>query len=78
MESVVFITTVYPELLLWIAAISGFVSLAATAVVSPNRRWFELLVIFALFFAVNCGLVGLVVQMVTDADLIAVEAIERL
>ncbi len=78
MESVVFITTVYPELIAWIFAISGFISLAVTAVVSPNRQWFELVVIYALFFVVNAGIVGLVVQAVTDVDLIEVEAIERM
>ncbi len=78
MESVVVITTVYPELLAWVAAISGFVSLAATAVISPNRRWFELLVIYLLFFVANTLLVGFIVQLVTDVSLVTLEALESM
>lgn len=78
MESVVLITTVFPELVVWVLAISGFVSVAVTAVVSPNRQWFELVVIFGLFFVVNTLIVGFVVQSVAGVPLIQIEAIEML
>lgn len=78
MESLVLVTTVYPELIAWVLAISFFVSVALTAMVSPNRQWFELVVVFALCFAVNVGLVGVIVQVIAEIELIHVEAIELL
>ncbi len=78
MESVVFITTVYPELVVWVLAIAGFVTLAATAVISPNRRWFELVVIFAILFVINAVIVGLVVQWIAGVPLVQLEAIQTL
>lgn len=78
MDTVVFITSVQPELLIWIGAISFFVSLAATAVVSPGRQWFELVVIFGLCFGFNVLIVGAGVHLVTDVDVIAVEAVHAL
>ncbi len=78
MESLVLVTTVYPELIAWVASISFFVSLALTAMVSPNRRWFELVVVFSLCFAINLGVVGVIVQAIAGIELIQVEAIELL
>lgn len=78
MESVVVITTVQPQLLAWVAAISFFVSLALTAAISPNRRWFELVVIFAIAFLINGAVVGAIVQGLAGIELIQVEAIERI
>ncbi len=78
MEAVVLITTVQPELLAWVASISFFMSLALTAIVSPNRRWFELAVIFAICFLLSTCLVGVIVQWIAGVELIHVEAIGRL
>ena len=78
MELLVVITTVQLQLLAWVGAISFFMSVAVTAMVSPNRQWFELAVIFAICFAINLGLVGLVVQGIAGMDLIKFEAIQSL
>lgn len=78
MESVVLITTVQPELIGWVAAISFFMSVAFTAVISPNRQWFELVVIFGICFLVCLGLVGVFVQWIAGIPLIEVEAIDTM
>lgn len=78
MESLIFITSIQLELVSWVAAISFFVSLAGTAIISPNRQWFELVVIFSIFFVVNAVVVGLIVEAVAGLELIEIEAIERL
>ena len=77
MESLVLITTIQPELIAWVAAISFFVSIAFTAIISPNRQWFELVVIFGLCFLVNLLMVGVIVQWIAGVELIQFEAIER-
>lgn len=78
MDAVVLITTVQPYLLAWVVAISFFLGLALTALVSPNRQWFELVVIFAIVMAVLVVLVGFVVQLVLGLSLIDVEAIQAI
>ena len=78
MEALVLITTVQPALLAWVGAISFFVSLALTAMISPNRTWFELVVIFAICFVVNAAIIAVVVQWVVGVELIHVEAIGTL
>lgn len=78
MDEVVFITTVRPGLLVWVLAISLFISLAATAIISTGRKWFELAVIFSLCFLINVGLVGLVINLVSDTDVVVIEAIEAM
>lgn len=78
MESLVLFASIQLELLVWVAAISFFVSVAVTAIVSPNRQWFELVVIFLLAFAINALLVGVIVQGIAGVELIHIEAIERL
>ncbi len=78
MESLVFFASIQLELLAWVGAIAFFVSIALTAMVSPNRQWFELAVIFSLAFVINAVLVGLVVQGIAGVELIEIEAIERI
>lgn len=78
MESLIVITSIQLELVAWVAAISFFVSLAGTAIISPGRQWFELVVIFSLFFVVNAVVVGLIVQAVAGLELIDIEAIDRM
>lgn len=77
-ESVVVITTLQPLLLLWLAAISFFISLALTAMVSPNRRWFELTVIFAILYLVNLLLGGLIIQGFFGIEMVQLEAIHKI
>ncbi len=78
MDSVVLITTIQPELIAWVGAISFFISLAITAVVSPGRQWFELVVVFGLALLTNLVLVGLLVQLVGGVSLVEIEVIQRL
>ncbi|MBA2663463.1 MAG: hypothetical protein H0U74_14340 [Bradymonadaceae bacterium] len=56
----VFITHVQPFLVVWVLTISFFVALAAAAVLSRGRRWYEICCIFLLLFVVagSLGLVG--------------------
>lgn len=58
MEPYTIITTVQPLLVIWVLAISFFVTLAAVAVISKGRSWYELACIFLLAFVV-ISLVGL-------------------
>ena len=78
MDPVVVITTVEMELVAWVGAISFFISVAMTAVVSPNRQWFELVVIFGLVLLTSILVVGLLVQWVGGVTLVDVELIETL
>ena len=78
MDAVVLITYVQPYLLAWVGAISFFISLAFTALVSPNRQWFELAVIFAITLAVLLVVVGFIVQLVLGLKLIDVQAIQAI
>lgn len=77
-EAVIAITTVYPELVAWVAAISFFVSVAMTAIISPGRKWFELVVILGLCFGLNLVIVWLIVQWVAGVPLVTFEAIEQM
>lgn len=77
-ESLVVITTIQPLLLLWLGAISFFISLAVTAMLSRGRRWFELVVIFALAFAVFVILGGVFFQWILGVQIFQLEAIESL
>jgi hypothetical protein len=77
-EYVVVIATVQPLLLAWVAAIGFFVSLSLTAMVSPGRRWFELVVIFALLFLTNFVVVLLVAQLIGKVTIIELEYIEKM
>ncbi len=78
MESLVLFASIQLEFVAWVVAISFFVSVAVTAVLSPNRQWFELVVIFSLAFVLNTILVGLIVQGIAGIELIEIEAIERI
>lgn len=77
-EILVVITSIQPLLLAWVAAICFFISLGVTAIVSPGRRWFELVVIFGLLFFVST-LVGIFfVQGVLGVHIFRFEAMEML
>lgn len=78
MESLVFFASIQLELVAWVAAISFFVSVALTAILSPNRQWFELTVIFGLSFVINLVVVGLIVQGIAGVELVEIEAIDRI
>lgn len=61
-EPVAVITTLQPVLVVWLLAISFFVSLAVVAVFSKGRRWYELaslfFVVFLLVSALGVGVSG--------------------
>lgn len=58
-EPVAIITTMQPLLVVWLLAISFFVTLAVVAMLSRGRKWFELacmfLVCFVFLSAVGVG-----------------------
>lgn len=59
-KPVVFITTLQPFLLLWVASVCFFVTLAVVAMLSKGKLWYELGCMFALLFLVTTviGLYG--------------------
>lgn len=59
-QPVVFITTLQPFLLLWVASVCFFLTLAAVAIISKGKHWYELGCLFVLIFAVTTvvGLYG--------------------
>ena len=77
-DSVILITSIFPELIAWVAAISFFMSLAFTAIISPGRKWFELTVIFGIAFLVTLVVVWLIVQWIAGVPLVHFEAIQRI
>lgn len=77
-EIMVVITTIQPFLALWVTAITFFLALAVTAMVSVERKWFELAVIFGLSFLVLFVIVLLVTQWVAGVEIVQFEAVERM
>ena len=77
-EALVVITTIQPFLLAWVAAISFFLTLAITAMLSVDRRWHELVVIFGLGFLVIFPSALWVTQWIVDIEIIQLETIERM
>ncbi|MFU8806655.1 MAG: hypothetical protein ACNA8W_22795 [Bradymonadaceae bacterium] len=59
-QPVVFITTIQPFLLLWVVSVCFFITLAAVAMLSRGRRWFELGAMFVVIFGLTTvvGLAG--------------------
>jgi hypothetical protein len=51
-EPVAIITTMQPLLVVWLLAISFFVTLAVVAMLSRGRKWFELACMFLVCFVV--------------------------
>lgn len=51
-EPVAIITTMQPLLVVWLLAISFFVTLAVVAMLSRGRKWFELACMFMVCFVV--------------------------
>ncbi len=76
-EYVVVITTIQPILLAWVAAIGFFVSLSLTAMISPGRRWFELVVIFGLLFAICFSASLLTAQFIGGISIIELDFLEK-
>lgn len=75
-EMLVVVTSIQPFLLAWIASICFFICLALTAMISPGRRWFELVVIFGLSFSVTMLLAIGLVQGVFGVHIFRFEAAE--
>jgi hypothetical protein len=73
---VVFITTVQPFLVLWVSGVCFFVTLAAVAILSRGRHWYELACLFLLFFLLTTtvGLWG--TSKVMDLKLFDLEIIQ--
>lgn len=72
---VVFVTTVQPLLLVWVCAICFFLAIALAAVLSPGRRWFEILGLFVLGFVALSVLGVGATSYVLDLTLIDLEVI---
>ncbi|MGM0555643.1 MAG: hypothetical protein ACQEVA_04605 [Myxococcota bacterium] len=75
LQPVVFVTTVQPYLLFWVSVISFFVALSVVAAFSRNRRWHELLAIFALSFVLSTTGGVFATQWLTSIDLVQLEVI---
>ena len=75
LKPVVFITTIQPLLVGWVLAIAFFVTLALVAMVSRDRRWYELtclfITAFVLLAAVSLAITGIFVDVrVVDLEII--------
>jgi hypothetical protein len=75
LQPVVFVTTVQPYLVLWVAVISFFVALSVVAALSRGRKWHELLAIFLLAFVVSTTGGVLTTHWITSIDLVDLEVI---
>ena len=74
-DPVAIVTTLQPVLVLWLLAISFFVTLAVVAVISKGRQWYELACIFLLGFVLFFG-VGLgIATWVLDIAAVQIEVI---
>lgn len=51
-QPVAVVTTLQPVLVAWLAAISFFVTLAAVAILSKGRKWYEIACMFFVGFVV--------------------------
>ena len=72
---VAIITTLQPILVLWLMAISFFVTLAVVAIVSKGRKWYELTCIFLLSFLLSFGLGLTLSTWILDISVVQVEMI---
>lgn len=75
LQPIVFVTTVQPYLLFWVAVISFFVALSVVAAFSRGRKWHELLAIFVLSFVLATTGGVLTTHWITSIDLIELEVI---
>lgn len=74
-DPVVFVTTVQPVLVFWLAAITFFVALAVVAVFSAGRRWYELAALFLVAYLGLFSITTVVASSVTDIRFVDVEVI---
>ena len=64
-----------PLLVIWVLAISFFVTVAATAIVSRGRRWYELGCIFLLGFLLLSSVAMAAAHYLFDTTIVTVEVI---
>ncbi|GEM_PF-3087429 len=74
-DPVVFVTTVQPVLVFWLAAITFFVALAVVAVFSAGRRWYELVALFLVAYLGLFSITTVLASWVTDIRFVDVEVI---
>ena len=74
-EPVVFVTTLQPVLVFWLAAITFFVALAVVAVFSAGRRWYELVALFFVAYLALFSITSVVATWVTQIKVVDVEVI---
>lgn len=69
------ITTLQPLLLGWLSAIAFFVTLAAVAVLSKGRKWYELVCLFFVIFVGLASTSFFVSNLVLDITVVEFEVI---
>lgn len=77
-EIMVVIASIQPFLVLWVAAITFFLAMAATAMLSVDRPWHELVVIFQLSYIIFFFIAFFSAQWLADVEIIQIETIERM
>lgn len=75
LQPIVFVTTVQPYLLFWVAVISFFIALALVASISRGRRWHELLAVFVLSFLLATTGGVFATQWLTTINVVELEVI---
>ena len=74
-EPMAIITTLRPVVVVWLLAISFFVTLAIVAVVSKGRKWYELACLFLVVFVFFAATGILTTNWLLDATIFQVEVI---
>ncbi len=74
-EPVAIITTLQPVLVAWLTAISFFVTLAAVAMLSKGRKWYELACMFAVCFVLTASIGLGIGHWVLEVTLLEVEVV---
>ena len=74
-DPVVFVTTLQPVLVFWLAAITFFVALAVVAVFSAGRRWYELAALFLVAYLTLFSITSVVATWATQIKVVDVEVI---
>jgi hypothetical protein len=69
------VTTLQPILVAWLAAISFFVTLAAVAILSKGRKWYELACLFFVVFVVLSSSGIAISNWVLEVTVLEVEVI---
>ena len=69
------VTTMQPVLVVWLSAISFFVTLALVAILSKGRRWYELACMFFVGFVVLSATGLAVSNWVLEVTVFEVEVI---